>query len=122
MAKTYDVTIKEKMGSCESSLFEKMAQRGDLMSTKLADIVGTNVTIQGYSRVAIHTDDKDFELMYIDTDEYGLVSTGSEIFYESVKDYIEETKSFIIKEIKTKKGKTYKVSPVLNAKQNDLLD
>ena len=109
----YEVSILESEGSCKSNLFEKMAKRGDLTSTKLANVIGCEVEIVGYAKVKIVTDEKEFELMYIDTNEYGLVSTGSEIFYDSVKEYLEDTKQFILKEVKTKKGKTYKAVPKL---------
>ena len=76
-------------------------------------LLSCEVEIVGYAKVKVVTEDKEFELMYIDTNEYGLVSTGSEIFYDSVKEYLEDTKQFILKEVKTKKGKTYKAVPKL---------
>lgn len=43
----------------------------------------------------------------------GIISTGSEVFKKSVEDYFGEVDNFVITEVKTKKGKTYKVSPLL---------
>ena len=55
------------------------------------------------------------DIYYFDTEEYGLVSSGSEIFTESVVDYFGEVESVRLVEVKTKKGKTYKAVPVLKA-------
>ena len=113
----YDVIIKEKQGTCDSSLFEKMAKKGDLSATKVIDIIGTEVSIKGYAVCEITTSEKTFTMYYYDTDEYGLISAGSEIFFESVKDYYGEVDSVMIKDIKTKKGKTYKAVPMLKRNQ-----
>ena len=51
--------------------------------------------------------------MFYDTLEYGFISSGSQYFYDSVKEYFGEVKRFRICEIKTKQGKTYKVQPIL---------
>lgn len=109
----YEVTIKEKVGTCDSSLFEKMAKKGDLSATKVIDIIGAEVSIKGYAVCEITTAEKTFVMYYYDTDEYGMISAGSEIFFESVKDYFGEVDSVIIKDVKTKKGKTYKAVPML---------
>lgn len=116
----YKVEIKEKYGSCENKLFEKMAQNGDLNSIKLKDIINAEITIQGYALCNITTKDKNFNMNYIDTEEYGLISSGSEIFIKSVKLYINDAKLFRIKEIKTSKGVTYKVFPVLENHTNEV--
>ena len=50
---------------------------------------------------------------YYSTDE-GLISSGSAIFRDSVKDYYGDVDLFKIVSIKTKKGTTYKVTPILN--------
>lgn len=117
MERKYDVLIKEKAGSCDNSLFEKMAKKGDLTATKLAEVIGKEITIKGFAKVHIVTDSKEFDVYYFDTEEYGLISSGSEIFANSVKDYFGEVEKVIIKEVKTKQGKTYKAVPVLNTKK-----
>ena len=111
--KKYEVTILEKKGTCDNPLFEKMAKNGDLTATKVSNLIGSEVKITGYAKCNIVTDDKNFNINYFDTEEYGLVSSGSEIFTESVVDYFGEVESVRLVEVKTKKGKTYKAVPVL---------
>lgn len=109
----YEVTVNEKKGTCDNALFEKMAKKGDLTAIKLYEIVGVEVKITGYAKCHIVTDEKEFDINYFDTEEYGLVSSGSKIFTESVVDYFGEVESVRLTEVKTKKGKTYKAVPVL---------
>lgn len=109
----YEVTVNEKKGTCDNALFEKMAKKGDLTAIKLSELVGVEVKIKGYAKCHIITDEKEFDINYFDTEEYGLVSSGSEIFTESVVDYFGEVESVRLTEVKTKKGKTYKAVPVL---------
>lgn len=113
----YEVTIKKAEGTCDNALFSKMAKNGDLQSTKITEILNEVVTILGYANCNIVTEDKNFDVVYYDTKEYGLISSGSQIFAESVLDYYNEVKKFRIVEVKTRKGKTYKASPVLERKQ-----
>lgn len=121
--KKYEVTVNEKKGTCDNALFEKMAKKGDLTAIKLSEIVGVEVKITGYAKCHIVTDEKEFEINYIDTEEYGLVSSGSKIFTESVVDYFGEVESVRLTEVKTKKGKTYKAVPVLgNSKKEEKLE
>lgn len=109
----YEVKVIEKKGTCDNNLFEKMAKKGDLTSVKLAELIGVEVKITGYAKCHIVTEDKEFDINYFDTEEYGLISSGSEIFTESVEDYFGEVESVRLTEVKTKKGKTYKAVPVL---------
>lgn len=109
----YEVKVLTKKGSCDTTLFEKMAKKGDLTSTKLSEVIGAEVTINGYATCEITTDEKTFVISYFDTEEYGLISSGSEIFKESVEDYYGEVERVKLVEVKTKKGKTYKAVPVL---------
>lgn len=111
--KKYEVTVNEKKGTCDNALFEKMAKKGDLTAIKLSELVGVEVKITGYAKCHIVTEEKEFDINYFDTEEYGLVSSGSEIFTESVVDYFGEVESVRLTEVKTKKGKTYKAVPVL---------
>lgn len=112
-SKKYEVTVLEKKGTCDNALFEKMAKKGDLTAIKIAELLGVEVKITGYAKCNVVTDDKNFNINYFDTEEYGLVSSGSEIFTESVVDYFGEVESVRLTEVKTKKGKTYKAVPVL---------
>ena len=90
-----------------------MAKKGDLTAIKLSELLGVEVKITGYAKCNVVTDDKNFNINYFDTEEYGLVSSGSEIFTESVVDYFGEVECVRLTEVKTKKGKTYKAVPVL---------
>ena len=97
-----------------------MAKKGDLTSIKLSELLGVEVKITGYAKCNIVTDDKNFNINYFDTDEYGLISSGSEIFTDSVSDYFGEVEKVRLVEIKTKRGKTYKAVPVLgNSKKEE---
>ena len=111
--KKYEVTVNEKKGTCDNALFEKMAKKGDITSIKLSEVLGMVVKIIGYAKCNIVTDDKNFDIYYFDTEEYGLISSGSEIFAESVRDYYGEVENVRLTEVKTRKGKTYKAVPVL---------
>ena len=117
--RTYKVEILEKKGTCESEIFELMAKNGDLTSQKLADMIGAQVKITGYAVCHITTEDKDFSVTYFDTDEYGLISSGSEVFLESVITYFGKVDKVILTQIKTKKGKTYKAVPVLKTNKKE---
>ena len=111
--KKYEVTLKAVVGSCENDLFRKMAEKGDLVSNKLSDMINTEVKILGYAECNIKTADKDFDINYFDTEEYGLISSSSQIFLDSVKDYYGEVERVRLTEVKTGKGKTFKAVPVL---------
>lgn len=115
--KKYEVTVIEKKGACDNTLFEKMAKKGDITSIKLSELIGKAVKITGYAKCNIVTDDKNFDIYYFDTEEYGLISSGSKIFAESVIDYLGEVETVRLSEVKTKKGKTYKAVPILNKEQ-----
>ena len=114
--KKYSVEIKEVYGSMDSEIFKKMAERGDITSTKVEDMIGSTVAITGYATCHIETESKSFDLVYYSTD-LGIISSGSEILLDSVKSYIGEVEKFNIVKIKTSKGNTYKVSPVLENKE-----
>lgn len=117
--KKYEVEVLEKAGTCDSNLFEKMAKKGDITATSIKEFVGKVVKVLGYSKCKIATDEKEFEINYYDTDEYGFISTGSGIFHDSIVDYFGEVDQVRIVEVKTKKGKTYKAQPVIGKKKED---
>lgn len=110
--KKYSVEIIEVYGSMDSEIFKKMAERGDITSIKVENMIGETVSITGYAKCHIETETKNFDLVYYSTDA-GIISSGSEILFESVKTYIDEVKKVNIVKVQTKKGQTYKVSPVL---------
>lgn len=117
--KKYEVEVLEKAGTCDSNLFEKIAKKGDITATSIKEFVGKVVTVLGYSVCKISTDDKEFEINYYDTDEYGFISTGSGIFHESILDYFGEVDQIRIVEVKTKIGKTYKAQPIIGKKKEE---
>ena len=112
MAKKYEVTIKEVKGTCDSSLFKKMVQNGDITAERINDVVGKIVKIDGYADCHIVAGDKEFDITYFATSD-GLISSGSEVFKKSVLNYMDEDVMCKIVKIKTGKGVTYKVSPIL---------
>lgn len=112
MAKNYNVEIKESVGSCKSTIFEKMAQNGDIQSTKVSECIGEVITLTGYALCHITTSDKEFDMNYYATTN-GFISSGSEVFKDSIEEYYGEVDTFKIMSVKTKKGTTYKVTPVL---------
>lgn len=109
----YEVKILNKSGTMDSPLFEKMAKNGDITSTKVTDVIGQVATIKGIAECSITTDEKTFTITYYDTEELGIISSGSEIFKESVMEYYGEVDKVRITSIKTKKGSTYKAVPEL---------
>ena len=111
--KEYKVELLEVKGSCDSDIFRTMAERGDLQSQKIKNMVGVNVTVNGYALTHITTEDKEFDMLYLDTKEYGLISTGSLIFIDSLKAYYNVCPTLKITEVRTKNGTTFKAQPVL---------
>lgn len=109
--KKYELTIKKATGSCDTDLFKKMAKKGDISASKIEDFVGKVIRITGYADAHIEVEDKEFDLTYYATDD-GYFSTGSKYFNDSLEDYLEDTDTFKILKIKTKKGHTYKASPI----------
>jgi hypothetical protein len=109
----FNVTINSVEGTCNTSLFKKMCERGDLNALRVKDHVGDIIKISGTASVTIETDDNTFDINYYATDK-GVYSTGSTIFSDSVDDYIGECDTFRIIDIKTKKGITYKASPIFD--------
>lgn len=114
----YKVTIKECVGTCDSALFKKMAEKGDIQATRIKDAVDSVVSISGYAICSVKTDDKEFDVNYYATDD-GFISSGSEVFLNSVKDYYGETKYVKILKVSTKRGNTYKVTPILEDSKNE---
>lgn len=112
MAKKYEVSIKEVKGSCDTSLFKKMAQNGDITAEKISDVVGKIVKIDGYADCHILAGDKEFDITYYATSD-GLISSGSDVFKKSVLNYMDEDVMCKIMKVKTNKGTTFKVSPIL---------
>lgn len=113
MERKFSIELKDAVGTCDSDIFKKMVEKGDITATSIQDVIGEVVKIDGYALCHIETDKKSFDLGYFATDK-GIISTGSQVFYESVVDYFNDVKRFKIVEIKTSNGTTYKVTPVLS--------
>ena len=108
----YVVTINDAKGKCTESLFQKMATNGDISADRVKNCVGKTFELLGYAKCNIQTEDKNFDVVYYAT-KTGYISSGSEVFFDSILKYIDDAKVFTIKEIKTSKGTTYKASPIL---------
>lgn len=109
----FKVTIHSTTGACDTGLFKKMCERGDLNSVRIKDAVGDIIKVNGIANVTIECNDEPpFDIYYYATDN-GIYSSGSELFYESVIDYIDECNTFKIISIKTKRGTAFKASPIL---------
>ena len=111
--KKFNVTINSVEGTCDTPLFKKMCERGDLNALRVKDAVGDVIKITGLADVTIECNGEEpFDIHYYATDN-GIYSSGSELFYESVTDYIDECNTFKIISIKTKRGTAFKASPIL---------
>ena len=110
--KKYNVEIVEAKGACDSEIFKKMASRGDIQADKVADNIDKVIRLTGYAVCHVTTSEKEFDMNYYSTDT-GMLASGSQFFKESVEDYYGDIDTFKIVSIKTKKGTTYKVTPVL---------
>ena len=109
----FKVTIHSTTGACDTALFKKMCERGDLNSMRVKDCVGDIIKVNGIADVTIECNGEEpFDIHYYATDN-GIYSSGSELFYESVTDYIDECNTFKIINIKTKRGTAFKASPIL---------
>lgn len=114
----YEVKVLNKVGTCNSNIFEKMAKAGDVTAEKVTSCVDRVVKITGYALCEITTEEKTFTIGYYATEE-GFISSGSEILYKSVENYFGEVERFKIAKVKTKQGNTYKVVPILEAEKNE---
>ena len=109
----FKVTIHSTTGACDTNLFKKMCERGDLNSVRVKGAVGDIIKVNGIANVTIECNGEEpFDIHYYAPDN-GTYSSGSELFYESVTDYIDECSTFKIITIKTKRGMAFKASPIL---------
>lgn len=114
----FELTIESAFGSCDTELFKKMVKKGDIQASKIDSVIDHVVKITGYAIANIKTDDKEFNNIYFATDE-GYFYTGSEYLMKSIKDYLDDTDTFKILKVKTKKGHTYKATPIVKEKENE---
>ena len=66
-----------------------MASSGDITSSRINDMIDKIVKINGYALCHITAGEKDFDINYYSTNE-GIISSGSEVFKNSVLNYIDE--------------------------------
>lgn len=110
----FECEVLEVEGVCNNEIFRKMMKKGDVTSEKIIDNLNKKIKILGCAKCHITVEDKEFDMCYYATNE-GILNSGSEILYNSIIDYIVDGhKDFKIVEVKTKKGKTYKASPIFS--------
>ena len=107
----FKVTIKNATGICDTELFRIVCERGDLNALRIKDHIGDIIHVNGMCVTTIQNNDEVFDITYYACDE-GVYSTGSTVFNESVTDYIDDINTFRITSIKTKRGMSFKASPV----------
>lgn len=121
--KNFEITLISSEGTCDTALFKKMINKADVTSTPVKDLVGKVFTPTGSAAVHIKTDDKEFDRLLIDTKEYGVIHTSSEVFEDGFDDYREECDSMRIVAVKAKLGTCYKCVPVITVtEQNDIAE
>ena len=120
--KKFEITLNSAEGTCDTALFKKMINKADVTSTPVKDLVGKVFTPTGSADVHIKTADKEFDRFLIDTKEYGVIHTSSEVFEDGFADYREECNSMRIVGVKAKLGTCYKCVPVITASEVEQLD
>lgn len=115
--KKYEVSIiSAPTGALDNDLFKVMVSKGDITSTAVSELIDEKLTINGTCSVHIVTDEKEFNLVYFNTVEKGIVHCGAgTLFDESHSDYMEYTNTFIVKKVKCKMGTAYKAVPVMES-------
>lgn len=109
----FKVTIKNATGICDTELFRKVCESGDLNALRIKDHIGDIIHVNGTCDTTIQNNDNIFDITYYACDE-GVYSTGSTVFNEGVTDYIGDINTFRIISIKTKRGTSFKASPVFS--------
>ena len=120
--KNFEITLHSAEGTCDTALFRKMIDKADVASTPVKDLVGKVFTPTGSAYVHIKTKDKEFDRQLIDTKEYGVIHTSSDVFADGFADYRGECDSMRIVGVKAKLGTCYKCVPVITALETEQLD
>ena len=120
--KTFEITLISSEGTCDTALFRKMIDKADVTSTPVKDLVGKVFTPTGSAYVHIKTKDKEFDRQLIDTKEYGVIHTSSDVFADGFADYRGECDSMRLVGVKAKLGTCYKCVPVITALETEQLD
>lgn len=120
--KNFEITLHSAEGTCDTALFKKMIDKADVTSTPVKDLVGKVFTPTGSAYVHIKTKDNEFNRQLIDTKEYGIIHTSSDVFADGFADYRGECASMRIVGVKAKLGTCYKCVPVITALETEQLD
>lgn len=120
--KNFEITLHSAEGTCDTALFKKMIDKADVTSTPVKDLVGKVFTPTGSAYVHIKTKDKEFDRQLIDTKEYGVIHTSSDVFADGFADYRGECDIMRIVGVKAKLGTCYKCVPVITALETEQLD
>lgn len=112
--KKFEIVVNSTEGTLSTKLFKKMVSKGDVTSTCITELKGEVFTPIGEADCTITTEEKIFNRKYIDTVEYGIIHTSSELFLEGFSDYKEECTTMRIVAVKAKLGTAYKCVPVLD--------
>lgn len=120
--KKFEITLHGAEGTCDTALFKKMIAKADVTSTAIKELVGKIFTPTGSADVHIKTADKEFDRLLIDTKEYGIIHTSSEVFEDGFTDYRGECDSMRIVGVKAKLGTCYKCVPVITDTEAEQLD
>lgn len=111
--KKREVTIVTAKGVCEKEKFQKLLKAGSIVADKVESVIEQKMTFVGLAEVSIKTEDKEFTQNYYVTKEGKIFTSGSEYLRESFDD-IEIGEEFVVKNIKTKRGHTYRANPIFN--------
>lgn len=120
--KSFEITLINSEGTCDTELFKKMVSKADVTSTPIMELVGKTFTPTGSADVHIKTSDKEFDRLLIDTKEFGIIHTSSSVFEDGFADYSGECDSMRIVGVKAKLGTCYKCVPVITATEAEQLD
>lgn len=120
--KKFEIALNGAEGTCDTALFKKMINKADVASTPVKDLVGKVFTPTGSAVVHIKTADKEFDRLLIDTKEFGIIHTSSEVFEDGFVDYRGECDSMRIVGVKAKLGTCYKCVPVITTLETEQLD
>lgn len=117
--KGFEVTLNNAAGTLNTELFKKMCSKGDVTSISITELVGCTFTPQGEAECHIKTTEREFDRTYIDTVEYGIIHTASQIFLDDYADYSGECDTMRIVAVKAKLGTCYKCVPVFSKAQDE---
>lgn len=120
MKKTkFEVAVKATTGTLDGELFKLMAARGDVTSTSIKELVNAVFSPQGDAICHITTDNDEMDRTYIDTDEFGIIHTGSPTFLSGYETYKTKCERMRIVAVKAKLGTCYKCVPVFSKTQDE---